>query len=216
MAETAVSALVVSDYDHTATRGSKEINEQSDSEPVMLAGMDKVLDNSRRLRQAWQEREKKDGVVRWFSPFDEGATRPTFETEELCRKHMDETAAARIAKAKLEKQPEANYTPQRIFVSPKRTLNDFVLPEHRARMANAMKAAQDVQHLGRLARAEAQQEITAGVVINMIESQAIAMLPRMSDKELKEATRKATFHGKRRLTKAALAECAKRGLVVIV
>ena len=143
-------AMATVDYDHTAVRGSRDVNEQSETEPVVIEGTGRALTYARKLRHRWDDRQKKDGRIVWFCPFDPVKDRKLFETKAKCQAYMRKQYKASIELAKLEGKPQEAYTPQQTLLSPKRTLADMVLPEHAEFAAAAQKAAAKVQNLGQM------------------------------------------------------------------
>lgn len=210
-----VTGYVASGYDPTAIK-SKDVTERSETEPALVQGAVTAAEYADKLSRNWAEREKREGKKVWYCPLEEAAGRQEFPTKAKCQAYMAKHFKARIEQAKLERKPKEAYTPQSRVVSPKRTLADFVLPEHADKVMAAQRAAMDVQGLGQVARSLAEPEITGNVLCNMMESLAVQKVGHLSDKELPKATRTAYFRSKRKLYQACVKECKKRGVAVPV
>lgn len=210
---TALSGFVASGVDTSSTAKSKDVIESSDSEPVVEAGVLNAIDYGNRLGENWAEREKRDGVEKWYCPFEPaGASRQLFDSKKECQAYINTSFKMRVAQAKLEKKPKEAYTPQRTVLSPKRTLADFVLPEHADKYMAAQRAAMEVQGLGQVARDLASKDLTAGVLVRMMESQAVLKVRGLGDDELVRTLRAASNHSKRKLLRACQQEVANRKL----
>jgi len=189
--------------------------QKSESEPVVVEGLSRSMEFAGKVKERWTAREKKDGTIQWFCPMETGK-RTHFGTKAECQTYMKTTFKARIAQAKLEKLPKSKWTPQKELVSPKREMSDYVPPEY-AHLAVVSKATRDrVQNLGRMARKIAGKGMTAGILVGMVESEAINRIKDLDNAELQRTTRQASYRSKNRLFRACQAECKKRGLVVVV
>lgn len=204
------------DKDYTPPQSSKDVREFSESEPLVEEGTLKAIDAAKRIASKWDERCKKEGKIKWYFPLDTSRDRRLFDTKQACQKHIAANFKMMVQQAKLEKRPKEDYQPKSMLISPKRTLADMVLPEHRHLYNTDQSAARNIQNLGKLAQANASAGFTAGVLVGMMENQAIAKVKSLDDKELERCTHQSYYRSKRRLFKACKAEMDRRGIPVRV
>lgn len=193
-----------------------EVIEKSETEPLLHEHVETVTGHAEGLAMAWDERCKKDGVTKWYNPLVGRNARVLFDTPEACQADIDLNYSAQAEAAKLTKTPESHYTPQPFLVTPKRTLEDLMGPQAAAAARAAQSVTGLIQNLGKLAKSLSGREVTAGTLMGMLESQSCLKVGELSDAELQNLLRRATFGGKTRLAKAATAEAKKRKLVVVV
>lgn len=192
------------------------VDQKSESEPIVEDGLARTMEFAGKIRANWEVREARDGKTQWFCPMEPDAKRQYFDTKKECQEYMGKNFTARVEQAKLEKKPKSTYTPQKIRVSPKREMSDYVPPEY-AHLAVVSRATRDrIQSLGKMARNLSGNAMTAGVLVGMTESQAIARVKGLDDHELKRTAVLAYNRSRRRLFKTAKAECDRRGIKVVV
>jgi hypothetical protein len=198
------------DHDFSA-RESKDIRQKSDSEPIIEEGYLKAEAIANELGQRWAARNKKEAVTKWYCPLETGKSRKLFDSKKECSEYIKKELKNSVKLAKLEGKKAKDWAPQSVEVSPKRTLADLV-PEHHLPMYQAaLQGREKAQDLGRVALAQAQQnKYTVGVLVGMMESEAISRIKHLSDKDLQDLVTKAFFRGRRRLYKAARELCATR------
>jgi len=216
MAATKIRGVKEDSFDSQAeAREVPGVAQKSESEPVVVEGLSRSMAFAGKVKERWTERQKKDGTIQWFCPMETGK-RTHFLTKAECQTFMNATFKARLEQAKLEKLPKSKWTPQKERVSPKRQMSDYVPPEY-AHLAVVSTATRDrVQNLGRMARKIAGKGMTAGVLVGMMESEAINRIKDLDNAELQRTTCQSSYRSKNRLYRACQAECKQRGLVVAV
>ena len=184
----AASIVADRDYDPGQPGKHKEIGETSESEPQMVDHLRKNLEVADAIAQRWQERQKKEGKVKWFNPLASVHGRVLHDTKAACQKEINAHYKMQAQEKKLTKRPKHEYEPQQTLISPKRTLADYLPPgyEHLGQQT----ATAEVQKLGRLALAASGRKLTAGTLVGMLESQAIGRISELDDDELTQAVHK--------------------------
>ena len=199
------------EYDPSATKVAGVVETHTETEDALVEGIDKITDHTASIAERWAKRNATEGVKKFYNPLEPRDQRKLRDTEKEVKDELKKAPyKIQVEAAKLAKQDPKTYTPQFIIESPKRTLADFVGARHAHLAAASVEAARGVQNLGKLSREGTGREMTAGALMGMPESQASKRLNELSVEELKQVHHKATFGGKRVLTKAALKEINRR------
>lgn len=201
--------------EHSVTGGGKSttVADRSETDPIVEEGLNRSLDHAAVLAKRWDAKNKKQAKVKWYNPLAPVKKRPLFGSRAACQKDIDTNYKNSKIVAMKDNQP---YTPQKLLVSPKRTLSDLMDPRHLAAHQSALQVAGEMQHIGKLARRESGMRLSAGTLIAMTEGQSIPRVKDLANDELKSLCMKAGVMGKRRLARAGRDEAAKRGLKVLI
>ena len=189
-----------------------EVADLSETEPVIEDGLNKSLAHAGRLARRWDAKNKAQAKVMWINPLAPVKERKRFATKRACQREIDRDYKHSRMLARRDNQP---YTPQKVIVSPKRTLADLMDPRLLAAHQSALQVAGEVQAIGRRAIAQSGVKLSAGNLIAMTESQALARVDELDDTELRNLCMKAGPMGKIRLARKGRAEAQRRGMKVL-
>lgn len=187
-------------FTHTADeekvdRGIREANTQADV-----------------IRNKWQERLKQEGKTVWVSPFDRGASRQRFETEDECASHMAENHCAQIEQAILENRDPSFYSPQPMVLSPKRRVTDYASADQTKYLEAFHESTAAMNAATKSATKTGQSDQTVAKLILKGDSVTRESIEALSDKMLIEIARRSYFEGKSHISRLATKIMKQRGL----
>lgn len=190
---------------------TKEVRQWSETEAAGEKGLQKTLVYAEVLEDRWNERVAREGTVVWVNPFEPRNKQTTYATPEECQAAMDAGYKMQIEAAKLTKEPEHAWTPQKKILSPKRTIEDVVPPAQAKMMKAAMEAAKDNTPSTPAKggpRTTSVDELTANRVLKMPDHEAVERIGELSARELQRLVHLAEAYGKRKIMKEAKAKLA--------
>jgi hypothetical protein len=175
------------------------------------------------INERWEKRIEQDGTKAFVCPrckpvdqepfvFERGNQASIVDAYNKCQQHILMAHGAQVQQMKIEGVADSNYTPRPITISPDRTIADIVGPQMAEFMANMKANGSSIEEMKQMQSEAAgrQDGIPVSQLKLMMDHDALAAIPKLSDRVLREFANWSFFSGRKQVCRWASQEIERR------